>query len=330
MATITVRRIARLPLQLLFNREYFWYLASLLLIGECVFNFLIINKVAYTEIDWIAYMQEVKGYLDGERDYQKLYGDTGPLVYPAGFVYVYSFLYYITNNGRNIRLAQYLFEVLYLATQWFVFAIYSKSKKLPPYSIILLCISKRLHSIYVLRCFNDPVAMFFMYSCILAMLNRRWLLSSVLYSVALSIKMNVLLFFPAFGILLWQAIGAWVTMVYLFIIVAIQAGLAYPFLSMYPESYLGRAFEFSRVFDYQWTVNWRMMDEKSFVSPEFANALLTGHGVTLLIFVVMVWAKGKFTLFYIYISTVIIKMFIDGFRNRTRVLSADGNVVITC
>ena len=61
---------------------------------------------------------------------------------------------------------------------------------------------------------------------------------------------------------------------------------------MYPESYLGRAFEFSRVFDYQWTVNWRMMDEKSFVSPEFANALLTGHGVTLLIFVVMVWAKG--------------------------------------
>lgn len=46
MATITVRRIARLPLQLLFNREYFWYLASLLLAGECVLNFLIINKVA--------------------------------------------------------------------------------------------------------------------------------------------------------------------------------------------------------------------------------------------------------------------------------------------
>ena len=40
--------------------------------------------------------------------------------------------------------------------------------------------------------------------------------------MALSIKMNVLLFFPAFGILLWQAVGAWVTMAYLFIIVAIQ------------------------------------------------------------------------------------------------------------
>ncbi len=37
-----------------------------------------------TEIDWIAYMQEVGGFLSGERDYALLRGDTGPLVYPAG------------------------------------------------------------------------------------------------------------------------------------------------------------------------------------------------------------------------------------------------------
>lgn len=34
-----------------------------------------------TEIDWIAYMQEVEGFILGERDYTKLKGDTGPLVY---------------------------------------------------------------------------------------------------------------------------------------------------------------------------------------------------------------------------------------------------------
>lgn len=35
-------------------------------------------------------MQEVKGFLDGELNYMNLAGDTGPLVYPAGFLYVYS------------------------------------------------------------------------------------------------------------------------------------------------------------------------------------------------------------------------------------------------
>jgi hypothetical protein len=55
-----------------------------------------------TEIDWIAYMQEVEGFLSGERNYSNLKGDTGPLVYPAGFVYVFSFLRWLTDDGTNI------------------------------------------------------------------------------------------------------------------------------------------------------------------------------------------------------------------------------------
>lgn len=47
-------------------------------------------------------MQEVKGFLDGERNYSNLKGDTGPLVYPAGFVYVFSFLRWLTDEGTNI------------------------------------------------------------------------------------------------------------------------------------------------------------------------------------------------------------------------------------
>ena len=33
-----------------------------------------------TEIDWIAYMQEVEGFINGTFDYVQLKGDTGPLV----------------------------------------------------------------------------------------------------------------------------------------------------------------------------------------------------------------------------------------------------------
>ncbi len=33
-----------------------------------------------TEIDWVAYMQEVEGFVNGTYDYYELKGDTGPLV----------------------------------------------------------------------------------------------------------------------------------------------------------------------------------------------------------------------------------------------------------
>ncbi|KAL9558264.1 hypothetical protein MBANPS3_001007 [Mucor bainieri] len=291
--TYTVQDIFRVPFKLLCDPAYFWHLAALFLFGEFVLSTLIILKVPYTEIDWIAYMQEVEGFILGERDYTKLKGDTGPLVYPAGFVYIYSLFYYLTDHGKNVRLAQYIFEALYLASQFVVCAIYRQSKKVPPYVILLLGCSKRFHSIFLLRCFNDPVAMLFMFGCILAMTYRKWTLGSLLFSLALSIKMNVLLFFPAFGIILWQALGAYKTFAHLGLIVLTQLAIAYPFLSQYPASYFSKAFEFNRVFDYQWTVNWRMMTEETFVSNWFAKELLVGHAFTLLMFIVFIWCGPK-------------------------------------
>lgn len=58
---------------------------------------------ADTEIDWCAYMQEVHGYLSGERDYMQLKGHTGPLVYPAAFVYAYAWLYKLTGTATETR-----------------------------------------------------------------------------------------------------------------------------------------------------------------------------------------------------------------------------------
>jgi hypothetical protein len=67
------------------------------------------------------------GAAQGERDYRALKGDTGPLVYPAGFLYVFSALHWLTGGGR-VRPGQYLFAGIYLATLAVVLWLYIRAK----------------------------------------------------------------------------------------------------------------------------------------------------------------------------------------------------------
>eukprot|EP01126_Amoeba_proteus_P003308 TRINITY_DN1109_c0_g1_i9.p2 TRINITY_DN1109_c0_g1~~TRINITY_DN1109_c0_g1_i9.p2 ORF type:complete len:189 (+),score=19.13 TRINITY_DN1109_c0_g1_i9:58-567(+) len=157
------------------------YLPILLVLAEIFLNFFIIENVPYTEIDWKAYMSEVEGVHNGTFDYIQLKGDTGPLVYPGGFVLVFYLLYWLTDQGKNIYLAQFLFLFLYVAVQALVFAIYKHSQKIPVWVIVLLCLSKRIHSIFILRLFNDTFAMFFLYLAIYFFLKDRWSLGCFSY-----------------------------------------------------------------------------------------------------------------------------------------------------
>ena len=59
----------------------------------------------------------------------------------------------------------------------------------------------------MLRCFNDGFAVFFFFLAIYAYQKRMWTLGSVLYSLAVGVKMSALLALPAVGIILLQAIG---------------------------------------------------------------------------------------------------------------------------
>ena len=82
-------------------------------------------------------MQQVKGFLQvclpagtstlqaqlldaalvqGERNYAKLEGGTGPLVYPAGHLYLYTWLQSVTGGG-SVQAAQGIFAVFYLLSQ---------------------------------------------------------------------------------------------------------------------------------------------------------------------------------------------------------------------
>lgn len=151
-------------------------------------------------------MQQVSQYVAGERNYMKIHGDTGPLVYPAAHLYIYRILYSLTDGGEDIRLAQYIFIGLYLATLGLVMQCYRQAG-VPPYIFPLLILSKRLHSIFLLRLFNDGFAVFFLFLAIFCYQRRLWTLGSFAYSFGLAVKMSLLLALPAIGIVLWQGMG---------------------------------------------------------------------------------------------------------------------------
>lgn len=140
-------------------------------------------------------MEEVGGFLGGELDYKRLGGGTGPLVYPAGFVWLYSALYWLTGGG-DIPTAQFIFILVYLSTQAVVMAIYIRARLVPPWALGLLCLSKRIHSIFVLRLFNDCFAALLAYGGVAALQGRRVHIAVVLFSAGVSVKMNVLLMAP--------------------------------------------------------------------------------------------------------------------------------------
>lgn len=96
------------------------------------------------------------------------------------------------------------------------------SLQLPWWALSLLCLSKRLHSIFVLRLFNDCFAMTLLHAAICSFLYQKWHLGLVIFrwyvnqslnfcnyqlglcwllfwcysSGAVSVKMNVLLYAP--------------------------------------------------------------------------------------------------------------------------------------
>lgn len=273
------------------------------------------KKTTDTEIDWVAYMEQVSQFVSGERDYPKFRGATGPLVYPAAHVYVYTGLYHLTNEGKNILLAQQLFAVLYMVTLGVVMACYWKakvcmesanlearvccdtntrlcdSKQVPLYVFPLLILSKRLHSVFVLRCFNDCFAVLFLFLAILAFQYRSWRLGALFYTWGLGIKMTLLLVLPAVGIILLLGAGFVPALQLAAIITLVQVLIAVPFLVHNPWGYLSRAFELSRQFFFKWTVNWRFVGEETFLSKEFAISLLALHVLVLLGFITTRWLK---------------------------------------
>ncbi|KAJ3778226.1 glycosyltransferase family 58 protein [Lentinula raphanica] len=273
------------------DSKFFWLSALLVLLGDAILSELIIHFISYTEIDWETYMVQVELYLKGERDYSRISGPTGPLVYPAGHVYIFRFLHDITDAGRNIRFAQHLYALLYIFSVALASAIYGKAGNIPNWLLLFLPLSKRLHSLYMLRLFNDCWSVVVAQAAILAFQNEMDDIGTLLFSAALSIKMSVLLYLPGLLVILVKRNGVLYTLRKMFNILGVQAMLAYPFLQKNSRAYINSAFDFSRAFLYKWTVNWRMVPEDTFLDQGWARGLLIGHLSVLILFGITRWCK---------------------------------------
>lgn len=111
--------------------------------------------------------------------------------------------------------------------------------------------------------------------------------------LALSIKMNILLYFPALLLTLLLTTGLIPTIFYLSLTLLSVLLPSLPFLRTYPAPYLKNAFNLGRQFLYKWTVNWRFIPEYDFLSAPFARLLLACHVGLLATFGFTVWCRKQ-------------------------------------
>ena len=184
---------------------------------------------------------------------------------------------------------QYIFAFLYVLTLGLVFRILVRTEKVPPYILALMSLtSYRVHSIFILRLFNDPVAVLFLYAALNLFMDHRHRLGSLLFSLAVSVKMNILLYSPALLIFYLTNLGQVGTLLQLSLCAGLQVLLAAPFLWYAPAQYIIGAFNLGRIFLYEWTVNFRFLPEEIFVSRIFHLALLLAH-IGVLVFCARNW-----------------------------------------
>lgn len=266
------------------------------LLLDTLLSTIILLYVPYTEIDFQAYMQQVSKIKSGERVYSQVSGSTGPLVYPAGFVWFFLAINQVT--GASIRPAQIIFTLLYLCNTCLIVMLHKHCKFTPPTMLPLLSLSKRLHSIYILRLFNDGVVSLLNNACIAVAAYhsccnkaRYFIGASVVLSLAVTVKMNALLFLPPLAVIMLRVSSIRCILLSAVSFLTVQLLLALPFLVHAPSAYIARAFDLQRAFLYEWSVNWQFIPVEVFHSASFSRMLLFLHMLLLLLFAHFKWCS---------------------------------------
>lgn len=245
--------------------------------------------VPFTDIDWTAYRQEVAPVLNGTQfDYAKLRGDTGPLVYPAGFVWLYGALEWLW--GDALRPQQWLFAAgLTASTALWALVLARHVHGTQPAALLSLALSRRTASLWVLRLFNDGPTALLQWAAVALACGARLLPATLALSLAVSVKMSAALLLPAHATQL-LLVGGWRgALGHAALFCAVQIALALPFLVTAPAHYVAAAFELTRQFEQRWSVNGQLLSGALFADRRVHAALLGAHVALLVAFAHWRW-----------------------------------------
>ena len=162
---------------------------------------------------------------------------------------------------------------------------------MPPYLLALLSVgASRQRTLTVIHLFNDPVSVLLLHAAINMFLDRRWSLGSLLFSLAVSVKMNILLFAPALLCIYVTSLPPLQAILQLAICASVQLFLAAPFLLANPLAYLSAAFNLNRSFLHRDSVNYGFLPRDVFTSKWFHAGLLVLH-ISALLYSARHWWK---------------------------------------
>lgn len=131
-------------------QKYYYYWP--LFFQSVLFCFAItIAPIPITGGDFPYYVKQFKILMTGEMDYTKIRPPPrGPLVYPAGHVYFFSWQYFLSDHGENPLPLKVIFYILHFFMLYLVIKLFKYFHEERPYvAIFLLGIGVKIQHIWL-------------------------------------------------------------------------------------------------------------------------------------------------------------------------------------
>jgi len=146
---------------------------------------------------------------------------------------------------------------------WLLVKVYKKAFKSIPqnklYIFLLLLLEAKYKFVGVTRQFNDCFMVVFCLLAIFAWQHQHLLLSTVLFAVAVNIKMSALLILPGYFLTVAFSAGILKTLLSLIAIIVLQVIFGLEFILTNPTAYFNMSYNFDRVFLKVEQVNFQFM-----------------------------------------------------------------------